>query len=159
MFFFHFWEQRLNNRDILSGCFQKEISQKPKLFHKYHKKVTPRWCRAIIQSHLSRMSRLCHECDLMVGSRCVNADWPKDPASKAEKPFDDDALGSAGRVGIFWAPPLMSSAAIYIRKLVQKQTRVSFSTICPQFWPLNWVSKLPTWLILQPCIRNSRRGR
>ena len=82
---FHFWESRFNGRDILRSCWQKEISQKPTLFHKYHKKLFHKYHKTLFHKYhkqklfhkyhkqnadpeesksLVRSSRLLHECDL-----------------------------------------------------------------------------------------------
>ena len=53
------------------------------------------------KSHCLHLFGFSPLCDLVVGSRCV-ADWPKDPLFEAEKPFADEAPGSAGRVGVFY---------------------------------------------------------
>ena len=156
---FHFYEQRLNSRDILWGCYQKKILQKPDLFHKYHRQVTLHWCRAITLSHLSL---LCHECDLMVECRCV-ADWPKDPLFEAEKPFADEAPGSAGRVGVFyvgWGATTDVQRCNSLQKTRPEANKDEFlhnlalshgqfSSIQWPIWPVNWVSKLTDSSVVQ----------
>ena len=87
----------------------------------------------------------------MVECRCV-ADWPKDPLSEAEKPFADEAPGSAGRVRVFYVGWTGATTDVQRCNLLQKTrpeankdeflhnlalSHGQFSSIQWPIWPVN----------------------